>query len=260
MTEKKKPIRGARPVTGSAALIHPNDDARAGASVFDPVLCELVYRWFCPRGGLVLDPFSGGSVRGIVASKLGRPYAGVELRAEQVEENRRQAGVICDEPLPTWKVGDSRDLDVIYPDVEADLVFTCPPYGDLEVYSTEAADLSGMDYPQFIEAYREIVALSVARLANDRFACVTVGDFRDRSGFYRGFVGDTVAAFEAVGARFYNDAVLVTQLGSLPIRAGRSFDAARKLGKTHQNVLVFCKGDPKLATEAIGVVERGEDI
>jgi hypothetical protein len=46
--------------------------------------------------------------------------------------------------------------------------------------------------------------------------------------------------------------------GSLPIRVGRQFAASRKLGRTHQNVLVFCKGDPKRATEACGQVEFGE--
>lgn len=43
-----------------------------GVSIFDPVLCELVYRWFSPPAGRVLDPFAGGSVRGIVAAALGR--------------------------------------------------------------------------------------------------------------------------------------------------------------------------------------------
>lgn len=33
-------------------------------SVFDPVLCEVAYTWFCPKGGAILDPFCGGSVRG----------------------------------------------------------------------------------------------------------------------------------------------------------------------------------------------------
>ena len=47
-------------------------------------------------------------------------------------------------------------------------------------------------------------------------------------------------------------------MGSLPIRVGRQFTASRKLGRTHQNVLVFCKGDPKRATEACGQVEFGE--
>jgi hypothetical protein len=52
-------------------------------SIFDPVVCEIAYRWFCPLGGTVLDPFAGGSVRGVVASKLGRRYVGQELRAER---------------------------------------------------------------------------------------------------------------------------------------------------------------------------------
>jgi len=58
-------------------------DATSGTSIFDPVLCEIAYRWFSPVGGLILDPFAGGSVRGIVASKLGRQYIGHELRQEQ---------------------------------------------------------------------------------------------------------------------------------------------------------------------------------
>jgi len=50
----------------------------------------------------------------------------------------------------------------------------------------------------------------------------------------------------------------VTAVGSLPIRTGRQFTAARKLGRTHQSVLVFVKGDPRRATEACGEVEFGE--
>ena len=84
------------------------------------------------------------------------------------------------------------------------------------------------------------------------------GDVRDEGGFFVNLPGLTVEAFEAAGARFYNDAILVTAVGSLPIRVGRQFTAARKLGRTHQNVLVFCKGDPRKATEACGAVEFGE--
>src|SRR5690606_1049376 len=41
-----------------------------GTSIFDPVLAEIAVRWFCPPGGTVLDPFAGGSVRGIVTGFL----------------------------------------------------------------------------------------------------------------------------------------------------------------------------------------------
>jgi hypothetical protein len=69
---------------------------QSGTSIFDPVLCELAYRWFSPPGGLVLDPFAGGSVRGIVAAKCGREYIGVDLRPEQVAANREQAARITE--------------------------------------------------------------------------------------------------------------------------------------------------------------------
>ena len=60
----------------------------SGTSIFDPVLCELAYRWFTPPAAHILDPFAGGSVRGIVAAKLGRRYTGIDLRAEQIAGSR----------------------------------------------------------------------------------------------------------------------------------------------------------------------------
>lgn len=215
-------------------------------SVFDPVLAELAYSWFCPPGGAILDPFAGGSVRGIVASLLGYRYTGIDLRAEQIEANREQAKAICSEPLPVWIEADSRGLGSIEVP-PADFVFSCPPYGDLERYSDDPRDLSTLEYKSFREAYRAVIGAAVSRLKNGRFACFVVGDIRDPAGIYRNFTGDTIAAFEAAGARYYNEAILVTVCGSLPIRAGKQFTAGRKLGKTHQNVLVFVKGDPKAA-------------
>lgn len=239
----------------SQKIIMAGPEQGSGTSIFDPVLCEIAYRWFCPRGGTVLDPFAGGSVRGIVAAKLGRAYSGVDLRPEQAEANRMQAEAICPGTPLEWKVGDARDVAGLCPGLY-DLVFSCPPYADLERYSDDPRDLSTMPYPAFLEAYRAIIAASCAMLRPDRFAVWVVGEVRDRNtGNYRGFVGDTIAAFRAVGLELYNDAVLVTAVGSLPIRTGKQFANYRKLGKTHQNVLVFLKGDAGRATAACGEVD-----
>ena len=424
-------------------FIEPDGEIATGTSIFDPVLTELAYRWFSPPGGSILDPFAGGSVRGIVAAKLGRQYVGIDLRVEQVAANEGQwvamnhtqeemvevkisaamarlrfhgcdpdyirdvchaaccktssqksgtlitinederakiearGGVVIDGrlqspdkhcpfedctshlctlhftpdkpfgciaspftlnksgtlivrnryrllrcynvgpqlpayiafwasldlifgeaeaqrisdhldagggdmaaqmplasyqrlrssdalkhgekpdlPGPRWLVGDS---GVVLAGDEAgdgfDFVFSCPPYADLEVYSDDPADISTMDYPDFLAAYRDIIAKSCAKLKPDRFACFVVGDLRDKKGNYRNFVGDTVEAFRAAGMELYNEAILVTAVGSLPIRVGRQFSVGRKLGKTHQNVLVFVKGDGKRAAEACGPVD-----
>ena len=237
----------------------------AGTSIFDPVLCELAYRWFCPEGGRVLDPFAGGSVRGLVAAKLGRRYVGIDLRKEQVRANEANYGEFeahctLDHSI-CWMDGDSRErLTEGHPILDApfDFVFSCPPYADLEKYSDDPRDLSNMEYSQFIEAYREIIWLACKQLKENRFACFVVGEVRAAKGEYYNFVGDTIAAFKACGLQYYNEAILVTQAGSLAIRASRMFESARKLGKSHQNVLVFAKGDPKEATKACGATEWGE--
>lgn len=227
-----------------------------GTSIFDPVFCELAYRWFTPPDGSILDPFAGGSVRGIVAHKLGRRYTGIDLRAEQVQANEAQARELCADTQPTWITGDSIRLDdLLAPDEYFDFVFSCPPYFDLEIYSDDPRDLSNADdYTLFRNTYRAIIAAAVSRLKNNRFACFVVGDIRDNKGMYRNFVSDTIAAFQDAGAMLYNEAILVTAVGSLPIRVGKQFESGRKLGKTHQNVLVFVKGDPRKAADACGIV------
>lgn len=489
----------------------PDSELSSGTSIFDPVLCELAYRWFSPVGGRVLDPFAGGSVRGIVCAALGRHYTGVDLRAEQIEANRAQwpavaaqlgtpapraaeevpalavdeiegirvvrddrvlggtkrraldrlvAGIDAEElvyatpaygfaqialagacraagkratifvaarsdrhprtqlaadlganivevkagrlnviqsrarkhceatgaylvpfgmddeifvdamaqeiaalpgdaPTEVWCVAGSgtltRALQRAFPDAahhavqigrdpdvgsaklwkapeafeedatdpppfpscsnydakawrfikehaspgalfwnlgadiepqpafapvepvwhvgdsnkvladeaiggDFDFVFSCPPYGDLEVYSDDPDDISTLDMAGFDAIYAEIIAKAVARLADNRFACFVVGDYRDKRGIYANFVSKTIAAFEAAGAPLYNEAILITSVGSLPIRTAKQFRSTRKLGKTHQNVLVFVKGDPRKAVEALGPVDVSDAL
>jgi hypothetical protein len=230
----------------------PTDEEtqETGTSLFDPVLAEVLVRWFAPPTGTVIDPFAGGAVRGVVCGYLGRRYVGVDLRPEQVESNRGQAEMMDLAEHPTWVVGDCRAVLPTLP--RADFVLTCPPYGDLEVYSDRPDDLSNMDWGAFLAAYRDAIAATVDRMKPNSFAAVVVGDFRDRkTGLYRNFVSETIGAFVAAGADLYNEAILITPAGSLPIRAGAQFRAGRKLGKTHQNVLVFVKGDWRKACEEL---------
>lgn len=249
---------GIKSELGRDVEIHNNDWARAkglsglatgntNISTFDPVLCELVYKWFCPAGGQVVDPFAGGSVRGIVAAHCGLQYWGCDLRQEQIDANWQQARAILPDAGARqslhWCYGDAMtEIDAA---PAADLIFTCPPYGDLEKYSNDSRDLSTMEYHTFLPALKRIILRSYRALKPNRFACIVVGDFRDsRTGNYRGFVADTVTAFRECGFELYNEAILATPIGSLPIRVSTQFTKSRKLGKAHQNLLVFVKGRP----------------
>ena len=230
--------------------------AGGSTSVFDPVISELIYRWFSNPNAVILDPFAGGSVRGIVAATLGRKYIGVDLRKEQVEANIQQGEDIlestCEKPI--WITGNSQNIDDLVVE-KADLIFSCPPYVDLEVYSKDPSDLSNMDFEAFKENYAEIIKKSCDLLNDNSFAAFVVGEVRKKDGTYYNFVGETIEAFIKAGLSFYNEAIIVTMVGSLPLRCGNGFTKSRKLGKTHQNILVFVKGDPVLATDKCGECE-----
>lgn len=212
-----------------------------GTSTFDPALTELMYHWFCPEGGKILDPFAGGSVRGIVAHHLGYKYTGIELRQEQVESNREQAKKILGENnQPIWYIGDSnRLLDNI--NEEYDFIFSCPPYMDLEVYSDLEGELSNMSYKEFFEAYRSIIVKSCEKLKKGNFACFVVGEVRNKKGYYIGFVPATIKAFLLAGMQYYNEIILLNVIGSASMRANRIFGSNKKVVKIHQNVLIFIK-------------------
>jgi DNA modification methylase len=250
-----------------------NSGSMKDTSIFDPVLCECIYNWFSPDENCkILDPFAGGSVRGIVASRLGHDYIGIELREEQVLANRIQGEAILTnegDGLCEWITGDSLvALDGI-DDNSQDLIITCPPYGDLEVYSDDPADLSNMTLQSFDEVYAQIMTKAIRKLKPGRFAAVVVGDYRNKkTGFLTNFVSKTVAACEnhtsdpLTACGLWNEIILLNNLGSLPLRVAKQFQNNRKIGKGHQNVMVFYKGNPALLkTEfrTLGLIEQREE-
>lgn len=227
-------------------------DTISNVSIFDPVLCELMYDWFSPKGGRVLDPFAGGSVRGIVAEELGRKYTGIDLSESQILANQKQS------QKPNWIVGDSFDVLDELDDEYYDFVFTCPPYYDLEVYTDNPQDISNMDVESFDIKYESILQKSVKKLKNNRFYGIVVSEVREPSitgkystGRYRGLVRKTIDILESAGLEFYNDMVLFNSQHQASRVAKTYFERNRKVPSVHQNILVFVKGNPDIATEEI---------
>ena len=209
-------------------------------SIFDPALCEVLYNWFCIDGKEILDPFAGGSVRGIVANYLGFKYTGIDIRQEQIDSNIEQGlEILNNDNQPEWIVGDSNKvLDGF--NKEYDFVFSCPPYADLEVYSGLDGDVSNMPYIEFMKAYEQIIAKSCNLLKSGGYACFVVGEVRDKKGNYIGFVPDTITAFKKCGMNYYNEGILLNSIASASMRANGNMKS-QKLVKVHQNILIFKK-------------------
>ena len=225
---------------GSLRSIGGNEKKGSYESIFDPALCEIIYHWFCKENGDILDPFAGGSVRGIVANYMNYNYTGIELRPEQVESNREQSLNILEvNNQPQWYVGDSNKILDNF-NKEFDFIFSCPPYANLEVYSQLEGDISNMNYSDFLINYESIISKSCKLLKKDGYACFVVGEVRDKKGNYIGFVPDTIKALEKCGMKFYNEAILLNAIASASMRANNNMKT-QKLVKIHQNVLIFKK-------------------
>jgi len=218
-------------------------------SIFDPVLCECMYRWFTKEDDNILDCFAGGSVRGIVASKLKRNYTGIDLSENQIKHNIMQGNKICESHKPNWIYDNALNVDKL--EKKFDFLFSCPPYYNLEVYSDNPEDISTMKYDDFIKDYREIIRKSCERLNDNSFAVFVVGEVRENDR-YVGFVPDTIRAFEDAGMSYYNEMILLQEPATAAMRAEKFMNASRKIPKAHQNVLMFSKGFPQDTTKRLG--------
>lgn len=214
-------------------------------SKFDGAISEVFYKWFLPNKDIeikkILDPFCGGVIRGAVAELLGYKYIGFDIRKEQIDVNIEQSKALG--VSPKFILDDAENVDKYIDDDTQDLIFSCPPYLDLEVYSNNENDLSNMEYKDFINKYNAIIKKHCKKLKDNRFAIFVVGDVRDKNGVMIDFVGDTIKAFKDAGLNYYNQVIYREPLGSAIIRVGRTFNSTRKIIKIHQNILVFYKGD-----------------
>ena len=223
-------------------------------SILDPVLSELMVAWFGKKGGIAFDPFAGDATFGLVSAIKGMAFKGIELRQEQVNENQKRAEILKADS--TYFCDDGRNMDKYIKDESVDLVFSCPPYANLEKYSDNQRDLSNMELEQFFEAYTDILQKTYKKLKNNRFAVIVVSEVRghNKDGSFIGLVPETVRIMEEAGYKYYNELILVNAVGTLSMRAGGYMRAARKVGRVHQNILVFLKGDVKKTMEELGEI------
>lgn len=226
-------------------------------SLLDPVLSEIINNWFGLPNSKTFDCFAGDSVFGFVSAYLGNEFTGIELRSEQADLNNIRINsvksrYICDDGQNVLKHIEKNSQD---------LLFSCPPYFNLEVYSDLKNDASNQkEYSDFLKILENAFTDSIKCLKENRFAVIVVGDIRDKKGAYRRFVDDIKDIFKINNTILYNSLILIEQIGTKAMTVNKSMDN-RKIGKCHQNVLVFFKGDPKKIKEIYPKIEyASEDL
>lgn len=219
-----------------------------GVSCFDPALAEVIYRWFTPGPEAnVFDCFAGDITKGYVACKCGHNFTGIELRKEQVKFNEEKAAELN---VPAKYIqDDGRNVIEHLGYATQDLLITCPPYYDLEIYSDMDGDASVRPtYREFMDIISAAFTRSIFCLKKNRFAVVIVSDVRSKDGAYTCFPEDVIGVFHKCGCLLWNDIVYLNNDGHAKLRAGQYMNR-RKVVRMHQRVLVFYNGRPGAITK-----------
>ena len=178
---------------------------------FLPSKAMALYRYLLPQGGVILDPCAGWGGRLMAAVAGQYEYVGNDVEPETVVNLRRLHELIGGN-AKIYQGGAETDL----PNVEADLVFTSPPYFSQEKYSDDPRQsyLLYLGWGEWVERFlRPMVKNCADRLKVGGSACYVVSDVR-QSGVVYPLVEETKIAAEAAGLTFREAiAVSLARLG-----------------------------------------------
>ena len=206
-------------------------------SIFNPHLAQMILSAYTDEKQTIYDPFAGGGTRGFVASAMGHEYTGVEIRQNEVDrliERQTELGVYFN-----IHCNDSRLYDIA-PD-SFDFAYTCPPYYDLEVYSTTDGDMSNVaTYEEFLDMLTDSLRVTYKGLKSGALFIMVVGNFRDKKGYLRHFNGDAIQAGKSVGFALHDELIFWGASDQAYQRLGQ-FVANRKSVRVHEYIIIFKK-------------------
>ena len=208
-------------------------------SRFNPELAETVIRYWSLPGATIIDPFSGRSTRGVIATVVERCYEGYEIVPAVAQQTVKSIRAAAPEADFNIYQADGCLMELTGNET-ADLVFTCPPYHRLERYESVPCQLSDIKkYNDFLDKI-QLAATNIARVMKPgAFCCWVCADWRDGKAF-RLFHKDSLDIFSQTGLTVHDIVVIHNNSPFAPLQAGK-VAAKRYTAKTHEYLLVFRK-------------------
>ena len=189
---------------------------QSGLSTFPPDLARRIVEFYSEKGDTVLDPCCGHNSRMQVTYEMERNYIGYDVCKEFMDFNRNIADEIQGKgeqavlfaPKSTIILREQSSERMIEDDNSIDMVYTSPPYYDIEYYDEHPDQLGyGHTYDEFMEGITRLLSESFRVLKNDKYCVWNINDFR-KDGDYFMYHADIARAMERVGFKLW-DIVIV---------------------------------------------------
>jgi len=214
-------------------------------SEFNPSVAKNIISFWSDEQDVIFDPFSGRT-RALVSYAMNRIYIGCEVSKDVViyMDTKFKALELYNKPNFMVDIinDDCININTYYDDAAFDLIFSCPPYWNLEKYESCEGQLSDIaDYNVFLNSLVERLNLAVTKLKDEKYMCLVVGDFR-RNGKYITFHSDLIQHMKTNKSLILHDVIAIQ---NIPFNTAAFYFGARKknkyTAKSHEYLLVWKK-------------------
>ncbi len=159
--------------------------AEGALSKFPQNIGHSITTLYCPKGGVVFDPFAGHNSRMELCVRAGFEYIGCDLSNDFMRANRKRRKALKAE-FPSARIslihGDSRSIAL--DDNIGDFTITSPPYWDIEYYGDEKEQLGNGTYKEFLAGMQEVMNENFRILKPGAYAAWFINDFRRKGKMY----------------------------------------------------------------------------
>ena len=204
----------------------------------------FLIRYYCPKNGVILDPFMGRASRAIAVLSNNCKYIGYDTCNKTVVTNVKILSEHFKVEGSTFIHGDGIELDDL-PCKNVDAVLTCPPYYNKEKYSGEKGDISYLSKKKFNNRLTVLFKkiYNIIRTSNYEKKMIypvifTVGSLRNRS---KGLIDmDYVVQDIALKSGFVLHDKMINVNNPLQFTKKRNRQL-KILNKIHETTLIFVK-------------------
>lgn len=221
-----------------------------GLSIFPYDLAKQVILFYSDEGDIIFDPCAGHITRMWVTYMSNRSYIGYDVSKEFYELNCKirdtLLGIGSQEKLLDINNGCSIDLvlhssiKVNLGDRSMDLIFTSPPYWDIEFYGDESGQLGyNKTYKGFLQGLEMVFSESFRVLKQHKYAVFNINDFR-KDGTLYDFHNDVIKIGRKVGFDLH-DIRIVNWKNSIASVFASQVEDRKVSGKAHEYLVVFKK-------------------
>jgi DNA modification methylase len=213
-----------------------------GVSTFPPALGMFILDFYSSEGDTILDPCAGHNSRMEITYEKNRSYIGYDVSErymafnEQVKEKllsrnvliKNESAIILHKQSSENMMEDGNTIDLVY---------TSPPYWDIEFYGEESEQLGyGKSYDEFLSGMSRVITECHRVLKPDKFCVFNVNDFRKNGRFYM-YHADVARLFEQAGFTLW-DIVIVKWQNCYGQIFASQVESRKVTAKMHEYLIV----------------------